>query len=197
MKEIKQIIAENLISLRKKNNLTQNELAEKLNYSDNTISRWERGEITPTIETLEAISKLYNVPIEFLLKENVTKKTSEEEKIVKIKKLTTTLLCVSLVWFVSIITYFYCNVFFGLDLWILFIWSVPLSCLVVVNFARYMDRSRTFSFVFLSLFIWTFILGFYLQFLQYNLYLVFLIGVPAQIALGLWTYLRPSDKSKA
>ncbi|MGN0961716.1 MAG: helix-turn-helix domain-containing protein, partial [Christensenellales bacterium] len=43
MKDIKQIIANNLITLRKKNNLTQNELAEKINYSDNAISRWEHA----------------------------------------------------------------------------------------------------------------------------------------------------------
>ena len=44
---------------RKKNNLTQNELAEKLAYSDNMVSRWERGEITPSVETLQKISEFY------------------------------------------------------------------------------------------------------------------------------------------
>ena len=58
MKEIKDIISNNLISLRKKHNLTQNELAEKLAYSDNMVSRWERGEITPSIETLQKIGAL-------------------------------------------------------------------------------------------------------------------------------------------
>ena len=69
MKPIAEIIAENLVSLRKKHNLTQNDLAEKLKYSDNTISRWEHAEITPSIETLEKISEIYEVPLESLLKE--------------------------------------------------------------------------------------------------------------------------------
>ena len=43
MSDIKDIVAKNIIDLRKKNGLTQNELAEKLNYSDNAVSRWERG----------------------------------------------------------------------------------------------------------------------------------------------------------
>ena len=72
MKQISEIIAENLISLRKKHGLTQNDLAEKLKYSDNTISRWEHAEITPSIETLEKIAEIYGVPIESLLKENVS-----------------------------------------------------------------------------------------------------------------------------
>ena len=68
MKDIKQIIADNLVSLRKQNKLTQNELAEKLNYSDNTISRWEKAEITPSVETLVQISEIYNIPLESLFK---------------------------------------------------------------------------------------------------------------------------------
>ena len=72
MKNIAEIIANNLIMLRKKHNLTQNDLAEKLKYSDNTISRWEHAEITPTIETLQKISEIYDVPLEYLLKENIT-----------------------------------------------------------------------------------------------------------------------------
>ena len=72
MKDIKEIIANNLIELRKQNNLTQNDLAKKLKYSDNTISRWEHAEITPSIETLQKISEIYSIPIEDLLKENIT-----------------------------------------------------------------------------------------------------------------------------
>ena len=49
MNDIKHVIAKNLITLRKKNGLTQNELAQKLNYSDNAISRWEHAEVTPSI----------------------------------------------------------------------------------------------------------------------------------------------------
>ena len=70
MKEIKAIIANNLIILRKKNNLTQNEIADKLSYSDNMVSRWERGEITPSVETLPQISEFYSVPLSSLLSEH-------------------------------------------------------------------------------------------------------------------------------
>ena len=63
MADIKQIIAKNIIDLRKKNKMTQNELAEKLNYSDNAVSRWERAEVTPSVETIEQIAEVFNVPI--------------------------------------------------------------------------------------------------------------------------------------
>ena len=107
MTDIKDVIAKNLIELRKKHNLTQNELAQKLNYSDNTISRWERGELTPSIETLQAISEFFDVPIENLIKENVVKQTELDQKAQKLKKLSIVLLSVSLVWFVVILAYFF------------------------------------------------------------------------------------------
>ena len=58
---IREIVANNLITLRKQKGLTQNELAKKLSYSDNMVSRWERAEISPSIETLEKISEFYEI----------------------------------------------------------------------------------------------------------------------------------------
>ena len=71
MQELKNIIAKNIQECRNACGLTQLELAEKLNYSDNTISRWEKAEITPSVETLEQISQLYNIPLESLFKEKI------------------------------------------------------------------------------------------------------------------------------
>ena len=49
---VKEIIAANLVSLRKGSRLTQQQLAERLNYSDKAVSRWENAETLPDIETL-------------------------------------------------------------------------------------------------------------------------------------------------
>ena len=43
MDDIKNIVAKNITELRLLNNMTQMELAEKINYSDKTVSKWERG----------------------------------------------------------------------------------------------------------------------------------------------------------
>lgn len=56
-----------LLELRKKNDLTQDELAEKLYVTRQAVSRWESGETTPNIETLKMLSKLYDVSINTLL----------------------------------------------------------------------------------------------------------------------------------
>mgnify|MGYP002624259899 CR=1 FL=1 len=59
-----------LLEYRKKNNLTQLELGEKLNVSDKTISRWERGDRVPDSFVIKDISKLLNVSIDQLLNSN-------------------------------------------------------------------------------------------------------------------------------
>ena len=52
MENLKNILAKNLVKLRKASNMTQSELAEKLSYSDKAVSKWERGESLPDIEIL-------------------------------------------------------------------------------------------------------------------------------------------------
>lgn len=56
-----------LLELRKRENLTQDELAEKLFVTRQAVSRWESGETTPNVETLKLLSKLFNVSINTLL----------------------------------------------------------------------------------------------------------------------------------
>lgn len=60
---VKETVKANLIRLRREHKLTQLELSEKINYSDKAISRWETGEVTPDVETLEHLSHLYGIPI--------------------------------------------------------------------------------------------------------------------------------------
>ena len=193
MEDTKQIIAQNLISLRKKNNFTQNELAVKLNYSDNTISRWEHAEITPNIETLVQIAEIFNVPLESLLKENVVQEIELDAKTLKIKKLSTILLCVSLVWLAAIITFFYLNTLFNRIDWILFVWAVPFSCLVLLAFNKYVN-SRSYSFTISTIAVWSTLASIYLALLKYNIFLIFLIGIPVQFALSIYTFVRPKKQ---
>ena len=61
--ETKEIIT----SLRTRNNLTQEELAQKVHVTRQAVSRWESGETTPNTETLKLLSKVFNVSINTLL----------------------------------------------------------------------------------------------------------------------------------
>ena len=132
MEDIKVIIGKNITKLRKKHNLTQNQLAEKLNYSDNAVSRWERGEVSPSIETLEQIAQVFNVPIANLLAEDAWEITTKYNKKQAYNRLAVILIFVSLVWLIATITFVYSKLIFNTIFWQVFIWAVPLSCLILL-----------------------------------------------------------------
>lgn len=60
-------IGNNILSLRKKRGITQVELAQKLNISDKTVSKWENGQGYPDIAMLPALASIFGVTIDFLL----------------------------------------------------------------------------------------------------------------------------------
>ena len=89
MEDLKENFAKNLITLRKELKLTQAELAERINYSDKAISKWERGESVPDITVLKGIADLFGVTVDFLITEHVEGKPAASElkyaKSVKLK----------------------------------------------------------------------------------------------------------------
>ena len=68
MNDIKSIVAKNIAELRQSNNMTQLELAEKINYSDKAISKWERAESSPDISVLVDIAAVFGVTVDYLVK---------------------------------------------------------------------------------------------------------------------------------
>lgn len=72
-----------LYELRKQKGFSQEELANRLNVSRQTISKWEVGESTPDMEKLVAISDLFEVSLDELVKGEEPKLAEPSEQIVK------------------------------------------------------------------------------------------------------------------
>ncbi len=60
--------SEKLLTLRKANNLTQEQLAEKLDVSRQSVSKWESGQATPELEKIVVMSAIFDVTTDYLLK---------------------------------------------------------------------------------------------------------------------------------
>lgn len=195
MEDIKQVIARNLIALRKKNHLTQNELAQKLNYSDNAISRWEHAEVTPSIETLEQLSKIYNVPLRTIIEDNALKEVETTDKRQLINKLAVVLISSSIVWLLATIIFVTSQLVWNYTFWQIFVWSLPIISIVMMPFHHYWGR-HIYKFTILSIFMWTLILSIFLQFYKLTpwLWMIFTIGIPIQIALAIWAFVKPKPK---
>lgn len=192
MKDIKEVIAKNLITLRKKNNLTQNELAEKLNYSDNAISRWEHAEVTPSIETLEQIAKIYNVPLSSLIEDNAVKTAELHDKRQLVNKLAAILISASIVWFVATISFVMARLIWEYTFWQIYIWSMPIVALVMIPFHHYWGR-HIYKYTVLTVFTWSLLLAIFVQFFKFSpwMWTIFTLGIPVQIGLSIWAFIKP------
>lgn len=183
MQNIDLIIAKNIKAIRKENNLTQSEFAEKLNYSNKTVSRWESGEIVPDVLTLNAISETFNVELTSLFQEN-----AEERKVFKRRKmyignkLAISLLSILVVWYIATIIFVYSKVVDGENFWQAFVWAIPASCVVGIIFNSIWGR-RFANFIIITIFIWSLLAAVYISFLQYNIWPIFFIGIPSQIGV--------------
>ncbi len=147
---IKGNFAFNLSLFRKKSDMTQGELAEKLNYSDKAVSKWERGESVPDVFALTEIADLFGVTVNELIYEK------QKHRPVQFRnRLIITTLSIALVWFVAVIFHFVLGIIFpDFSLWILFVYAVPISAIVGIVFSS-IWWNKLCRFVSISTLIWT------------------------------------------
>ncbi|MBR5192593.1 MAG: helix-turn-helix domain-containing protein [Clostridia bacterium] len=185
--DIKQNLSENLINLRKSLSLTQAELAEKLNYSDKAVSKWERGESTPDLTVLKQIADFYGVTIDFLISEHPKKQKNSIKNLSK-KRIIIALFSAILVWLVAICAYSFITLLFPgiIHTWLSFIYAIPITFLILLILTAIWGKSLT-NLIITSLLVWTVLLSVYLTLLYalanppITLWVIFLIGIPLQV----------------
>lgn len=197
--DLKSVIAKNLIKYRKENGLTQQELADKLNYSDKSISKWERGEGVPDIYILKQIAELYNVTVNDIIGMEV--KNNEPAPVVNKTKnhILITLMSIGLVWLVATITFSILKIIFPSSLTIsyCYIYAIPISFIVLYVFNRIWFKIRLINFISVSLIFWSTMFSFYWTIKDFfdNFGVFFFIGIPFQVIVIFW-YLMDRKKNK-
>lgn len=128
--ELQHLIAENIAYYRKQNGDTQAELAEKLSYSDKSVSKWERGDGTPDIFILSKIAGLYDITVQDLLREKKVPKTRSRHILIH-------LMSVGLVWLVMTVLFCISQIFDILPewSWLVYIYGLPITGIVSVVFS--------------------------------------------------------------
>lgn len=80
-------IGNKILELRKQNNLSQEQLAEKMKVARQTISKWELGETSPDLEQSRQLSQIFNVSLDDLtnndIKNILVNKANKSEKVMK------------------------------------------------------------------------------------------------------------------
>ena len=197
MSSLEQIVANNLTELRKEKKWTQAELAEKINYSDKSVSKWERGEALPDLKVLKQMADLFGVQIDYFITENAA---AEKEKFTLPKggtgfRIVLALLAACIIWLIAVVIFVYFSIK-AKWLWTVFIWAIPASTgIMALLFRRW--GFRITALVFRSIASWTLLAAVYLQLLvsaELNAWMIFLVGIPLQAVLILWTTLRPTKR---
>lgn len=181
---IEQIIAQNLIDLRKSKKLKQSELSEAIGYSDKTISRWENGSTMPDVSTLVKLAEFYNVSLEDLINENATakaednKKSNNREDIINFYSMIG--LGVLTIWTVATLIHVGLIMIKQVNFWQVYIIAMPVSSLLIYKYTRKNMKIKWFNFLMLSITICTSILFFYIAYLEYNFWQLFIVIVPLE-----------------
>ena len=191
MQDLKPIIAKNIAELRRAASLTQIELAERLNYSDKAVSKWERGESVPDIAVLKEIADMFGVRVDYLLTEDHSGAAPEEITPRKRRnRLIITLLSISLVWLVAMFVFVCTGIAMpGGALWLVFVYALPVTAIVALVFNS-MWGVRRHNFLIITALGWTLLLSVFLTHPAGLMWMVMLLGLPAQLIIVLWSRLE-------
>lgn len=198
--KLKNQLGSNIATFRKRSGMTQAALAERINFSDKAVSKWERGESVPDVLTLMELAQLFDITVDDLLRdhnalpdnvgkvEQVMGKAVEKTLRRKADKRMIAHLCTVLVWFVALLTFVVCSSV-GLEKsWISFVFAIPINCIVLLSLRSAWHDFRSNRWL-ISGIMWGCILSTYVSlwlFGGWNVWKIFLLGIPGQAAIILW-----------
>lgn len=193
MNDVKQIVAKNLTALRQQHKMTQSELAEKLNYSDKAISKWERGESIPDVAVLKTIADLFGVTLDYLLQDDHDPQPSVQPEPAGNKHRThclITLLSILLVWLVATIAFVTMDTAFPTMVakWLPFVYAIPVTMIVWLVFNSIWFNKRR-NYLIISLLMWTSLISVVLTVgaAGFWVWKMFFLGIPGQVAIYVWS----------
>ena len=183
---IRQRVAANIAHYRKLHNMTQSELAEKISYSDKSVSKWERGDGVPDIYVLVTLAELFNVTVDDLVSDNAPLPPPPDQDIEK-KRVFILVMSVLLAWLTATVVYTALRVLLP-DLtwaWYCFIVAIVATFILCTVFSSlwWGLLPRLLS---VSALIWSIAAGIYIIFPLVNMRLIFVVGGVLQLLSILW-----------
>lgn len=198
LSELKLISASNIIKLRTEAGLTQAELGEKLNYSDKTISKWERGEAIPDAYVLTQMAEIFGVTVDYLLSSHDAWESPEQQAARQEEAGYSVNMIIAIsvlgVWTMAL-TIFVLLWLFDIILWETFIVALPVSILTYMVLICVFRRRRHLQFVIAAFVLSLFILLYFTLPMQ-KPWQLFLIAIPAEIIVFLSCNIRRRPRKK-
>ena len=196
-----ELLAKNLAYYRKASGLTQLELADKFNYSDKSVSKWERGEGFPDIFVLKSLADFYGITVDdFYQSEHKAVKVSQNKKR---KQTYLKLLSIGINWIVTVLTFFLLNTLLSrfapdapFEPWLTFIYGTLTTGIILLVW-EFIYHNRFLRMIAASIIIWTAALSLFLTFLvvmKLALPLLFVVAIPVEVLEVIWYLFRRNRK---
>ena len=216
--ELKLTVGSSIARLRRERGMTQAELAERINYSDKAVSKWERGESLPDVLTLMNLAQHLGTDLNTLTgtssesapaqlpaePEKAAQQPSEPPKQKRPRRymadrVVIQKLCSILVWVVALFLHMILDAFRVKNLWLLFVAAIPANAIVLLSL-RSAWKQYGWNRILISVILWGALLTLYLLLLvigKVNVWRILLIGLLGQAAIILWFKMfRPVKEDK-
>lgn len=199
MPYVKNNIAQNITELRLLNDMTQLQLGEKLNYSDKTVSKWERGESTPDIEVLVELADLFGVTVDSLIRsDSITDKTDINQKRQKTYNHRAITLIVEVsIMLAALFAFIITSLIIRKSAFqiLYFVYAVPIILIINLIFNSVWFNPRR-NFYIISALVWSILAAIYITFLYFSIdvSLIFLLGIAGQIIIIICSFLSKPFK---
>ena len=200
LEELKLVTAGNLINLRTGAGMTQAELGAKLNYSDKSISKWERGEAIPDAYVLTQIAELFGVSVDYILSSHdawePTVAPEDPRQDVVYSTSVITAIAVLGVWTLALTAFV--TLWLAVDQlrWQIFVAAFPVSVLTWMVLMCVFKRTRHLKYM-VALFVLSIFVCVYLLLLNRNPWQIFMIAVLAEVIVFLSFHVQKKPKKAA
>ena len=190
---LQSVIAGNIAALRRARGFTQAELAEKLGYSDKSVSKWERGDGLPDVLCLKAMADLFGVTVDYMLTaehpdpaevpENVPAGEESREEIYQVNRRTIAALSVAGVWLLAAMV-LVVGLIAGKTLVTPFFLALPVSAILLIVFSS-LWGTRTHLFFSVTALVWGVLLTVCWVLRGKDPWLLLILGLPATVVVWL------------
>lgn len=194
MDDLKVITASNIINLRTAKGMTQAELGELLNYSDKSVSKWERAEAVPDAYVLKKMSEIFGVTVDYILNSHDSWEKPESFKKAErgFRSKVITAVAIAGIWTLAFLIYII-GWLLESNWWLLFIYALPVSLITLLVLNSVWESGKNNRHIIYALVASVF-LTIYLTFISYNPWQILLLLIPAELIVFLSFRIKKSHK---
>lgn len=178
----RRVVAQNIITLRTRMEMTQSELGEKLNYSDKSVSKWERAESLPDAFVLKQMAGIFGVSVDWLLEEHEGGDGVPLPAVRRFRPGIVLLLSLAGVFTAATLAFVALWIAVPLIWWEIFVWAVPVSAVTALVLCSVWYGTRYHPYI-LSVLVWGLLASVYVTLPGWENWQLFLLGIPSQIVV--------------